>query len=131
MKALRLLLAVLIAVVLVPAFYVFFNASIRNPVVALVASIPFIIHAIVRSFRMVRVWQTVLAWVTATAWISYGYWERHVNTVHPDWNIRVDLFPIFAVLHITTFACIWFLLFPKSPAMRSAHEPGSTSHTTT
>ncbi|MFH1301815.1 MAG: hypothetical protein ABIK07_12210 [Planctomycetota bacterium] len=129
MNALRLLLAVLIAVVLVPAFYVFFNASIRNPAVALVVTIPFIIHAIVRSFRMVRVWHTVLAWVTATAWVGYGFWEQHVKSVHPDWNIRIDLFPIFAVLYIVTFACIWFLLFPTNSTMRSAHKPKSTSGT--
>lgn len=113
MNAFKILLAIVIAVLLVPAFYFFFNASIRNPVVAFVVAIPFLIHASVLSWQRVRTSHIVLAWLSAAAYVVYGYWEQYVNRVHADWNIRIDLLPFLVVLYTFTLTSICGMLFPQ------------------
>ena len=120
MDAFKILLAIVIAVLLVPAFYFFFNASIRNPIVAFVVAIPFLIHASVLSWRRVRTSHLVVAWLTAAAYVVYGYWEQHVNLVYPDWNIRIDLLPVLVVLYAFTLTSICGLLFPQLSNSRAA-----------
>ena len=125
MNTLKQLLAILIAILLFPVFYFFFNASIRDPDVVFVAAIPFVIHAIVRSRLSVRTSYKVLVWVSATAWVLYGFWEQHIFGVRLKTNIRVDLFGVFAVLYTLTLSCIWVLLFPDVPTMRSSEPPSA------
>jgi hypothetical protein len=125
MNTLKRLLVILIAVLLFPAFYFFFNASIRDPDVAFVAAIPFVMYAIVRSRLSVRTSYKVLVWVSATAWVLYGFWEQHIFGVRLKTNIRVDLFGVFAVLYTLTLSCIWVLLFHDVPTMRSSEPPSA------
>jgi hypothetical protein len=103
-----------------PEQLLFFNASIRYPIIAFVATIPFVIYAIARSLQKARASQIVLAWVSAATWAFYGFWEEYVYWVHHDWNIRVDLFPVFAALYAVTLSCLWALLFSSGPITRSA-----------
>ena len=120
MNAFKILLAIVIAVLLVPGFYFFFNASIRNAIVAFVVAIPFLIHASVLSWRRIRTSHIVLAWMSAAAYVVYGYWEQYVNRVYPDWNIRIDLLPFLIVLYTVTLTSICGMLFPQLFNSRAA-----------